>query len=147
MDADGSNVHAAGSGYGNGVTPVWSPDGSRIYYVDYSGTTVYYTSSDGFTGTSASANTFHGGDISGGAPQLSADGSIMYYTDGGQNEVFSVPTSGTDTPTQLTNDTGGNGTDPSPVLADWSIKKFTVLGDSYSSGEPAFHLRHRYHDR
>lgn len=137
-NADGSGTHRASTTDTIGGSDVnaqylnWSPDGSRIYFAQYSyGIPIdYYESSDGFTTDGGSVNQLQASTLAQ-SLRLSSDGNtLLYYR---YNGVTTLGTSGSDSPSTLSSSTGEN--DPTFVPADWSMKHFAVLGDSYSAGE------------
>lgn len=139
MDDDGGNKRLlvdSSIAFDEQWSPAWSPDGSRIYY-GYSHGTRYYSSTDGFA-TDYNI-TDHALAIEAWSQDaghsVSADGSAVVVNasrNGCGSCIFSISTSSGDV-TQLTS--GSYDLYPSYVKADWSIKHFAVLGDSFSSGE------------
>jgi Tol biopolymer transport system component len=133
VDSDGSNLHLASSSdteTGSSVSPNWSPDGTRVYFVKNSKID-YYSSSDGFTTSGATVHTLLSSS-SAISLALSADGNTLVYFNVGSG-VTTLDTSGSASPVTLSSSTSER--NPTFVPADWSMKHFAVLGDSYSSGE------------
>jgi Tol biopolymer transport system component len=136
MAANGSNPNQVSPANGcDDNQPDWSPDGTRIYVQKYcSGTTHldYLTSTDDFADVSDTTQT----DLASVAAndlRVSGDGSTVTY-DNGDGRLYSVDTS-SGTATEVTNGSDGYDSQPTFVKADWSMKYFAVLGDSFSSGE------------
>jgi lysophospholipase L1-like esterase len=155
MDADGANSHLVdSSSTDSDLKPVWSHDGSRIYFMSSGGAFGnfwYYDSTDSFaTATHATRHQISGAtnpDSSG--FDLSADDSTLYFVQGypdaysGCAQLASMSTSG-GTPTQLTDTTCNQGVEivsnRSPSFADnaWptaTTKNLVALGDSVAAGE------------
>jgi lysophospholipase L1-like esterase len=94
---------------------------------------VYISSSDGFATAANSTETVvkNFADNTVLDFRLSGDGSTFYYQAVPSN-IYSLTIS-SGTTTQLTS--GESNTTPDPVGASYTMKQFTVLGDSFSSGE------------
>lgn len=140
VDADGSHLHPVSTVQtfgGNAVSanvPNWSPDGSRIYFLQVTGTEPidYYSSSDGFTSSDATISQLQA-DTTAQSLDLSADGSTLIFQSfciGCTVGVETLSTDGTGSPVPLPNSLHED--DPSLVPA---ITTIVGLGDSVAAGE------------
>jgi hypothetical protein len=131
VDANGHNLHLAGTTTVTPDLPNWSPDGSRIYFT--AGDIYYFSSTDNFTSSDASVNLLQSGTNAGGL-RLSADGSTLVYHD--PLGVYTLSTDGSGAPTLLAGTSGKKY--PTFVPATWpnaNTKNLVALGDSVAAGE------------
>jgi Tol biopolymer transport system component len=103
IDADGTGLVNVSQSGGGDVDPVYSPDGSRIAWVHYSGSNgeIYVANADGSNRINLSNHSMLET-----SPTWSADGSQIAYTryvGTDHPEIFVRNSDGSGTPTQLTN--------------------------------------------
>lgn len=132
VDANGNNLHLAGTSPVPLGAPNWSPDGSRIYFE--AGDIYYLSSTDSFTSAHASVSLLQA-STNAESLRLSTDGSALVYDDPFRG-MYTLSTDGSGSPSLLTGSTDERY--PSFVSATWpnaSTKNLVGLGDSVAAGE------------
>ena len=132
----------------NGIAdqdPAVSPNGGVIAYQSLGHTSggdpdqsldgLYVMNADGSDVTQLTYSSWYGGHDN--SPTVSPDGDTIAYADDGG--IYTIP-SDSDEANGTEVDSGAGDGAPAYVLTSWSMKDFTVLGDSFSSGEgnPSF---------
>jgi hypothetical protein len=121
-----------GSTSGGDSDPVWSPDGSKIYFDN--GSDVFGMTSSGGSLTQLTYSYWYGGSAY--EPTVSPNGSTVAYTDNGDS-IYTISSSANKQAGTFLISASGD-SEPAYVLAAWpnaNTKTIVALGDSVPAGE------------